>query len=81
MAYKKRVMALAEQKYGEQYAQYIERQNYLKNTNITVLAMPGFMEAVEQKRFYPATFDKKSWNGPSTIHENRLSTRKPAWSR
>jgi len=64
MSYKKRVIALAEQKYGEMYAQYIERQNYLKNTNITVLAMPGFMEAVEQKRFYPATFDKKAWNGP-----------------
>jgi ribonucleoside-diphosphate reductase alpha chain len=64
MTYKKRVMALAEQKYGEQYAQYIERQNYLKNTNITVLAMPGFMEAVEQKRFYPGVFDKKAWNGP-----------------
>lgn len=62
--YKKRVMQLAEQKYGEMYAQYIERQNYLKNTNITVLAMPGFMEAVEQKRFFPATFDKQQWTGP-----------------
>ncbi|MGH9550174.1 MAG: ribonucleotide reductase N-terminal alpha domain-containing protein, partial [Terriglobales bacterium] len=64
MAYKKRVIALAEQKYGELYAQYIERQNYLKNTNITVLAMPGFMEAVEQKRFYTSSFDKQQWNGP-----------------
>ncbi len=63
MSYKKRTLSMAEQKYGELYAQYIERQNYLKNTNVTVLAMPGFMEAVESKRFYPATFDKKNWNG------------------
>ena len=65
MAYKKRVLAAAEAKYGELYAQYIERQNYLKNTNVTVLAMPGFMEAVEQKRFYATTFDKKAWTGPT----------------
>lgn len=63
MEFKKRVVAEAEQKYGELYAQYIERQNYLKNTNVTVLAMPGFMEAVEQKAFYQATFSKKPWTG------------------
>lgn len=63
--YKKRVLAAAEAKYGEMYAQYIERQNYLKNTNVTVLAMPGFMEAVEQKRFYATSFDKKTWTGPT----------------
>jgi ribonucleotide reductase alpha subunit len=62
--HKKRVLAAAEQKYGELYAQYIDKQNYLKNTNVTVLAMPGFMEAVETKKFVPATFDKKVWNGP-----------------
>jgi ribonucleotide reductase alpha subunit len=62
--HKKRVLAAAEQKYGELYAQYIEKQNYLKNTNVTVLAMPGFMEAVETKKFVPASFDKKVWNGP-----------------
>jgi ribonucleoside-diphosphate reductase alpha chain len=64
VAFKKRMLAMAEQKYGEQYAQYIDRQNYLKNTNITVLAMPGFMEAVEGKRFIPAVFDGKNWAGP-----------------
>jgi ribonucleoside-diphosphate reductase alpha chain len=63
-SHKKRVLALAEQKYGELYSQYVDRQNYLKNTNVTVLAMPGFMEAVEEKRFVPATFDKKTWLGP-----------------
>jgi ribonucleotide reductase alpha subunit len=64
MDFKKRALAEAERRYGEQYAQYVERQNYLKNTNITVLAMPGFMEAVREKRFYPATFTKKQWDGP-----------------
>jgi ribonucleoside-diphosphate reductase alpha chain len=63
-SYKKRILAIAEQKYGEMFSQYIERQNYLKNTNVTVLAMPGFMEAVEQKRFYSTSFDKTAWTGP-----------------
>lgn len=63
MSYKKRVLSMAEQKYGELYHQYIERQNYLKNTNITVLAMPGFMEAVKEKRFYQTTFMKENWTG------------------
>ncbi|MBU6453977.1 MAG: hypothetical protein KGS72_19515 [Cyanobacteria bacterium REEB67] len=63
LAYKKRLLKAAEHKFGELHAQYIERQNYLKNTNVTVLAMPGFMEAVEGKRFYAATFNKQVWNG------------------
>ncbi|MBS1994549.1 MAG: hypothetical protein JSS83_28750, partial [Cyanobacteria bacterium SZAS LIN-3] len=69
LSFKKRVLKAAEQKYGELHAQYIERQNYLKNTNVTVLAMPGFMEAVEAKRFYPATFNKAVWNG--TVYDPR----------
>jgi ribonucleoside-diphosphate reductase alpha chain len=64
MTYKKRLLKLAEQQYGEQYANYIDRQNYLKNTNVTILAMPGFMEAVEAKRFYPASFNNQAWTGP-----------------
>lgn len=63
MSYKKRLLKMAEQKFGELHAQYIDRQNYLKNTNVTVLAMPGFMEAVEAKRFIPATFNKELWTG------------------
>jgi ribonucleoside-diphosphate reductase alpha chain len=64
LSFKKRLIKMAEAKYGEQYASYIDRQNYLKNTNVTVLAMPGFMEAVEAKRFYPASFNKQNWSGP-----------------
>ena len=63
MTYKKRLLKMAEQKFAEQYNQYIDRQNYLKNTNVTVLAMPGFMEAVEAKRFIPAFFNKQVWGG------------------
>jgi ribonucleoside-diphosphate reductase alpha chain len=63
MDYKKRILSIAEKRYGESFAQYIERQNYLKNTNVTVLAMPGFMEAVRDKRFYQATFAKQAWEG------------------
>lgn len=63
LSYKKRIMKMAEQKYGEQYAQYMEKQNYLKNTNVTVLAMPGFMEAVENRSFFPAMFQDKVWTG------------------
>lgn len=63
-AFTKRVLLQAEKRFGEAYARYLERQNYLKNTNVTVLAMPGFMEAVEAKGFYPAVFEKRQWQGP-----------------
>ncbi len=69
MSYKKRILELAERRYGERFAQYMERQNYLKNTNVTVLAMPGFMEAVANRTFYPAVFNKERWSG--TLHDPR----------
>lgn len=62
--YKKRLLLESEQRFGHAYAEYIERQNYLKNTNITVLAMPGFMEAVRDGLFYAAEFEGKPWSGP-----------------
>ncbi|HEY9788984.1 MAG TPA: hypothetical protein V6D22_01210, partial [Candidatus Obscuribacterales bacterium] len=61
--YKKRLLVEAEQRFGILFAQYVERQNYLKNTNITVLAMPGFMDAVREGSFYAATFTGKKWQG------------------
>lgn len=64
MDYKKRLLVEAEQRFGQHYAEYVERQNYLKNTNITVLAMPGFMDAVKDGLFYPSTFQGKAWQGP-----------------
>ncbi len=63
MTYKKRVLQAVEHEYGERYARYIEKQNYLKNTNVTVLAMPGFMEAVEAGAFISARFNGEKWNG------------------
>ena len=62
--YKKRLLVEAEQRFGVLFAQYVERQNYLKNTNITVLAMPGFMEAVREGSFYAARFQERRWTGP-----------------
>lgn len=62
--FKRRVLSDAERVYGEQYHAYLSRQNYLKNTNVTVLAMPGFMEAVREKRFYATVFGGKRWAGP-----------------
>ncbi len=64
MDYKKRLLIESEQRFGQLYAEYMEKQNYLKNTNITVLAMPGFMDAVRDGLFYPCTFEGKVWNGP-----------------
>ncbi|MCB9466960.1 MAG: hypothetical protein H6677_01705 [Candidatus Obscuribacterales bacterium] len=63
MAYKKRLLQMAEARYGQLYTEYLERQNYLKNTNVTVLAMPGFMEAVRDNVFYQATFNNNAWTG------------------
>ncbi len=62
--YKKRLLALAESKFGAAYVKYTRQQNYLRNTNITVLAMPGFMQAVEEKRFYQTRFAGNAWDGP-----------------
>jgi len=61
--WQRRILHLAENRFGELYAQYLERQNYLKNTNVTVLAMPGFMEAVQNKQFYQAQFNHAPWAG------------------
>ncbi|MDZ4838040.1 MAG: hypothetical protein SGJ27_30010 [Candidatus Melainabacteria bacterium] len=63
MSYKKRILEMSEKRYGERFHQYMERQNFLRNTNVTVLAMPGFMEAVANRSFYSATFAKEKWAG------------------
>src|ERR1019366_3175971 len=60
---KEKALAAAVQIYGEKMVEYSERQNYLLNTNISVLAMPGFMEAGENKQWYPAKFEGKDWQG------------------
>jgi len=66
------------EQYGKQYAKYLERQNYLRNTNITVLAMPGFMKAVREKKFYPAMFQGKPWFDRKSPWINHLyDPRKP----
>jgi ribonucleotide reductase alpha subunit len=71
--YKKRLLVEAEIKFGQLYSDYIDRQNYLKNTNITLLAMPGFMDAVRDGLFYPAKFQNEVWTGP--IYDPRRPVR------
>lgn len=61
---KSALLKAALQQFGKRYHEYLERQNYLKNTNITVLAMPGFMEAVQRGTWYQMQFNGKNWTGP-----------------
>lgn len=61
--FKKRLLVEAEQRFGHLYAEYLERQNYLRNTNITVLTMPGFIDAVREGLFYQTRFGGKDWSG------------------
>jgi len=69
---KRRLLNEAVKKYGEAFVDYAQRQSYLKNTNITVLLMPGFMQAVADKQFYPARFNDKNWD--SVIFDPRKDT-------
>ena len=64
LEYKKRLLIEAEQRFGHLYAEYLQKQNFLRNTNITVLAMPGFMNAVREGLFYQVRFADKEWTGP-----------------
>lgn len=57
-------VAIAEDMFGKAYAQFLDQQKYLKNTNVTVLAKPGFMEAVVEAAWYRVTFNGKDWDGP-----------------
>jgi ribonucleoside-diphosphate reductase alpha chain len=61
--YASEMMQKTYQDFGKAYAEYLTKQSYLKNTNITVLAMPGFMQAVEKKQWYQCTFAGKPWTG------------------
>lgn len=61
--YAQQMMEKTYEVFGKAYAEYLNKQSYLKNTNITVLAMPGFMQAVIDKKWYPCEFAGKPWDG------------------
>lgn len=56
-----KALAEAIKEHATQYHRYMQQQDYLKNTNISVLAMPGFMDAVLSRSFYPATYQGEKW--------------------
>ena len=43
--------------------EYHAKQQYLKNYNVSVRAVHGFMEYVEKKEWYPAYFANNLWKG------------------
>lgn len=62
--YKSRMLKWATEEFGRAVHKYESQQVYLKNTNITVLAMPGFMQAVENKQWYQCRVKGQApWTG------------------
>lgn len=43
--------------------EYYSKQQYLKNYNISVRVVRGFMQHVEKKEWYPASFSGEPWKG------------------
>lgn len=61
--HKRDAFRAAEIEFGKRYAEYERSQRYLKNTNISVCIKPGFMDAVANKKWYPAKFLGVPWRG------------------
>ncbi len=57
------VMQKALEEFSKLSYEYHSKQQYLKNYNISVRAVPGFMQAVEMKEWYPAIFGGSLWKG------------------
>src|ERR1039457_4615877 len=58
-----KALYLAIHAHSAMFHRYMQQQEYLDNTNISVLVMPGFMDAVMEQSFYRARWDGKDWNG------------------
>ncbi len=57
------IMQKALEEFSKISFQYFSKQQYLKNYNISVRAVRGFMQSVEQGEWYPAYFDDSLWKG------------------
>jgi ribonucleotide reductase alpha subunit len=57
------VMLKAMEQFGKASYEYFSKQQYLKNYNISVRAVRGFMLHVEKSEWYPAFFANNSWKG------------------
>src|SRR3989338_11165896 len=57
------VMQKALDQFSKASFEYYAKQQYLKNYNISVRAVRGFMNHVENKEWYPAYFSDSPWMG------------------
>lgn len=57
------VMKKALEEFSRASFEYFDKQQYLKNYNISVRATHGFMNYVENKEWYPASFAGMPWKG------------------
>ena len=57
------IMQKALEQFSRASFEYFSKQQYLKNYNISVRAVRGFMQNVENKEWYPAYFAQELWKG------------------
>jgi len=57
------VMQKSLEKFSKASFEYYSKQQYLKNYNVSVRAVRGFMQNVEKKEWYPAVFEDSFWKG------------------
>ena len=57
------IMQKALEQFSKASFEYYAKQQYLKNYNVSVRAVRGFMNNVENKEWYPASFANSSWKG------------------
>lgn len=57
------IMQKALDRFSKASFEYYSKQQYLKNYNISVRVVHGFMEHVENKEWYPAYFANSLWKG------------------
>lgn len=57
------IMQKALNEFSKASFNYYSKQQYLKNYNVSVRAVHGFMSNVDKKDWYPAVFDNDLWKG------------------
>ena len=57
------IMQKALEQFSKASFEYFSKQQYLKNYNISVRAVRGFMDHVEKREWYPALFGNETWKG------------------
>lgn len=57
------IMQKALEQFSKASFEYFSKQQYLKNYNVSVRAVHGFMNHVEKQEWYPAYFSNSMWTG------------------